>query len=297
MTERLLLGHGGWHSIAAAAMSRWTWEPFTIAALVLSAAMYVAGVLALWRRAGRGHGVRYWEAAAFVSGLLTLAIALLSPLAWVSEILFSAHMTQHEMLMLVAAPLLVIGQPLQAMLWVLPAAWREAWARFAGRRATVAMWQALTGPLVVFLLHALALWLWHAPRLYEAALGHDGVHAVQHVSFVLTAALFWWGMVHGRYGRRGYGIAVLYVFLTAIHSSILGALMTIAPRVWYPAYVAAGAQWQVDALVDQQLAGLLMWVPSGVMFIIFGVGLFAAWVGESEKRALLGMVAHKAKHG
>ena len=95
-------------------------------------------------------------------------------------------------------------------------------------------------------------------------------------------------MVHGRYGRIGYGVAVLYVFLTAVHSSVLGALMTIAPGVWYPAYIAPQRPWHVDALEDQQLAGLLMWVPSGVIFIVFGLGLFAAWLGESERRVGFG---------
>ena len=118
------------------------------------------------------------------------------------------------------------------------------------------------------------------------AIVHHG-RLVQHVMFTGTACLFWWGLVHGRYGRIGYGAAVLYVFLTAVHSSILGALLTIAPEPWYPKYGAAAAAWQIDVLDDQRLAGLLMWVPSGVVFILFGLGLFAAWLGESEKRAAL----------
>jgi cytochrome c oxidase assembly factor CtaG len=98
-------------------------------------------------------------------------------------------------------------------------------------------------------------------------------------------------MVHGRYGRIGYGIAVVYVFLTAIHSSILGALITIAPRLWYSTYAIAGLPWDVDPLEDQQLAGLVMWIPFGLVFIIFGLALFAAWLGESERRTALGTVA------
>jgi cytochrome c oxidase assembly factor CtaG len=143
----------------------------------------------------------------------------------------------------------------------------------------------------VFLLHAVAVWLWHAPALYEAALRRTGIHALEHLSFVVTAALFWWGMIHGRYGRMAYGAAVLYVFLTAIHTSVLGALMAISPGVLYPSYLTAGASWQIDALEDQQLAGLLMWVPSGLVFIVFGLGLFAAWLGESGRRASLGTIA------
>jgi cytochrome c oxidase assembly factor CtaG len=272
-------------------MLQWTWEPFTVALLCVSAAVYALGVRALWTRAGTGRGVTRWQAASFALGLLTLGISLLSPLAWLSDILFSAHMTQHEALMLVAAPLLVLGHPLIAALWAAPAAWRDAWSDATGRPRVAAAWQALTGPLAVFLLHAIAIWVWHIPRFYEAALGHDGIHALQHATFVVTAALFWWGMIHGRYGRRGYGVAVLYVFLTAVHTSVLGALMTVAPGVWYPGYAETATAWRIDPLEDQQLAGLLMWVPSGVVFIVFGLALFAAWLGESDRRAALGSVA------
>jgi cytochrome c oxidase assembly factor CtaG len=279
------------HGLAHEAAHRWTWEPWTIALLLASAAFYGTGTRTIWKRAGAGRGVRFWQAAAFAAGLLSIAVALLSPVAWLSEILFSVHMTQHEILMLISAPLLVFGQPLIPMLWAFPAGAREGWARWSQRRSVGTIWQAVTGPLVVFLLHAVAVWLWHAPALYEAALRSTGIHALEHLSFVVTAALFWWGMIHGRYGRMAYGAAVLYVFLTAIHTSVLGALMAISPGVLYPSYLTAGASWQIDALEDQQLAGLLMWVPSGLVFIVFGLGLFAAWLGESGRRASLGTIA------
>ena len=279
------------HGLAAEAMHRWTWEPITIGLLAASAALYAAGTRAVWRRAGVGRGVRRWQALSFAAGLLSLALALLSPVVWLSTVLFSVHMTQHEILMLVAAPLLVFGQPLFAMLWALPRAGRETWGRWSQTPFVARSWTAITGPFTVFLLHAFALWIWHTPRLYEAALHSEAVHAVEHLCFVLTAALFWWAMIHGRYGRIGYGIAVLYIFLTAIHSSVLGALMTISPDVLYPDYVATGLPWHVDALEDQQLAGLLMWVPSGLVFIMFGLALFAAWLGQSDKRVDLGSTA------
>ena len=279
------------HGLAAEAAHRWTWEPWTIALLLLSAALYATGTRRIWRKAGAGRGVHAWQAAAFAGGLLSIAIALLSPVAWLSEILFSVHMTQHEILMLISAPLLVFGQPLIATLWAFPAGAREAWAHWSQRRSVAVVWRALTAPLVVFLLHAVAVWIWHAPALYEAALRSTAIHALEHFSFVVTASLFWWGMVHGRYGRMAYGAGVLYVFLTAIHTSVLGALMTISPGVLYPSYLSAGAPWHIDALEDQQLAGLLMWVPSGLVFIIFGLALFAAWLGESGKRAAFGSIA------
>ena len=266
----------------------WTFEPVTVALLLVSALAYAAGVRNAWRQAGAGEGLRWHHVAAFYGGMLSLAGALISPLAWLSDVLFSAHMTQHEILMLVAAPLLVMGRPLLAFLWAVPHASRPGAARAFRGRSVLAMWQVLTTPLIVFVVHGLALWIWHVPALFEWALHHDGIHAVQHVSFVVTAALFWWGMVEGRYGRAGYGVGVLYIFLTALHSTVLGALLTVAPTAWYGSYEITALQRRVDAVADQQLAGLVMWVPSGVIFIIVGLALVAAWMGESERRVLLG---------
>jgi putative membrane protein len=276
--------------LASEAMRRWTWEPFTLALLALAAGVYAVGIRNLWHRAGSGRGVRVWQTAAFAAGLLSLAVALISPVAWLSEILFSVHMTQHEILMLISAPLFVFGHPLLALLWAVPRPTRESWRRWSQHPAVARTWRRLTEPLAVFLLHGVAIWVWHIPAMYEAALRNDGIHALEHLSFVVTGALFWWGMVHGRYGRIGYGVAVLYVFLTAVHTSILGALMTIAPGVWYPSYAAAATARHLNPLEDQQLAGLLMWVPSGVIFIVFGLALFAAWLGESDRRVLLGRI-------
>ena len=285
-----VFAHGGLYDLAAASLGHWSREPITIALLLASATLYVAGVRALWRRAGTGQGIRRWEVASFAAGTASMAIALLSPLAWLSEALFSAHMTQHEVLMLVSAPLVVFGRPALACLWALAPSAREAVGRWTRRTTVAASWHALTGPTAAFAFHALALWIWHVPALYGAALESEAIHGLQHFSFFATAALFWWGMIHGRYGRLGFGAAVFYVFLTALHSSILGALLTVAPSVWYPAYVPRAAAWQLDALADQQLAGLLMWVPSGLVFIAFGLALLAAWLGESERRARLGSV-------
>jgi putative membrane protein len=211
-------------------------------------------------------------------------MALVSPLDALGDILFSAHMAQHEVLMLLAAPLMVLGRPLIPILWALPRRARERAGAWTKRPAMRATWRALTGPLSVFALHGLALWVWHLPSLYQATLRSDLVHALQHLSFFGSAALFWWALVHGRYGRAGYGLAVLYVFATGVHSGALGALLTFAPRVWYPIYEATARQWGLSAIEDQQLAGLIMWVPSGIVFIVIGLALFAAWMGEAARR-------------
>lgn len=276
------------HGLAATAIRQWTWDPIVMVLLTTSATIYVTGLRRLWARAGRGRGLARWQAAAFGLGLFSIAVAQLSPVAWLSDVLFSVHMTQHEILMLISAPLIVLGQPLVAALWVMPRGGRERARQFVQLGAVAATWRAITGPVAAFFIHAFALWTWHIPALYQAALAHYGIHLLQHACFLLTALLFWWAMAHGRYGRMGYGLAVLYVFLTAVHSSILGALMTFAPSTWYPAYERTGAAWQVNALEDQQLAGLLMWVPAGAIFGVFALALFAAWLGEAERRAALG---------
>lgn len=252
----------------------------TAASLFLMAALYLAGLPRVWKKS-----IRPWQAAAFLAGWTATAVALLSPLdAW-SDILFSAHMTQHEILMLVSAPLMVAGRPFIAMLWALPASLRE---RVAGTARSVSRpWELLTGPLTVLVLHAVVLWAWHVPVLFEAALHSEGVHALQHLLFFLTAALFWWALIHGRYGRLGYGVAVLYVFATAMHTQLLGALLTFASRIWYPTHAARTAAAGVDAVHDQQLAGVLMWIPFGVVFLLIGLALFAAWLGEAERRIAL----------
>ncbi|MDY7227706.1 cytochrome c oxidase assembly protein [Hyalangium rubrum] len=286
LAPAVALAHGGEHPALTVSevMGWWTWDPLVLGTLGLSAFLYVRGVRTLWRRAGTARGVRRWEVGAFALGWLTVAVALLSPLDRLSDLLFSAHMTQHELLMLVAAPLLVLGRPHLPALWALAPRARArvtGWMQHSGVRA---VWRAVTGPFLVLLLHALARWVWHIPSLFQAALRSEAVHAVQHLMFFGTAALFWWALIRGRYGRVGYGVAVLFVFATAAHTSLLGALLTFARSVWYPIYEGRTQAGGLDALEDQQLAGLIMWVPAGALFIVVGLALFAAWLGEAERR-------------
>lgn len=282
----LLVAHLGHHDLSSEVWRWWSFEPAVLLSLLLSAWLYIQGVARLWASAGVDRGIRRWQTAAFAGGWLALVAALVSPLDPLGAVLFSAHMVQHEVLMLLAAPLLVLGQPLVAFLWALPPAGRARVGGWVQRPALARTWGWLTHPLVVFFLHGFAIWIWHLPALYQATLRSDSVHALQHLSFFGTAALFWWSLVHGRYGRLGYGTAVVYVFLTGLHSGVLGALLTFAPRLWYPIYAARTARWGLSPLEDQQLAGLVMWVPAGIVFLLFGLALFAAWLGESERRVV-----------
>jgi putative membrane protein len=217
-------------------------------------------------------------------GQLSLLVALISPIDRLSDLLFSAHMTQHEILLIVAPPLIVLGRPVVALAWAFGRERSASVLRALTSPRINRVWRVISAPLVILLIHGLVLWLWHVPTLFEAALRNESVHAVQHASFFLTAVVFWWGIARGRYGRSGYGLACAFVFATAMHTSVLGALLTVASRLWYPMYSARGAPWGVDVLADQQLAGLIMWVPAGLLLSVLALGLFAAWLGEASRR-------------
>jgi putative membrane protein len=254
------------------------WDLLTALSLAAIVLLYAIGARRLWKT----RIIRKWQVAAFFAGCASAATALLSPLDTWSDILFSAHMTQHEVLMLVTAPLMVLGRPFIVTLWALTPETRAKLPAFV--RSVARPWELISGPFIVLLLHAAVLWIWHLPLFYEAALHNESLHVFQHLGFFLTAALFWWALIHGRYGRLGYGIGVVYVFATAMHTQILGALLTFASHTWYPTHAARTAAAHMHPVHDQQLAGVLMWIPFGVVFVLIGLALFAAWLGEAERR-------------
>jgi putative membrane protein len=267
----------------------WSTQALPWMMIAISGTAYALGARRLRRQAG-DRGLRRWEIASFAAGWLTIVIAQVSPLAFLSEQLFSAHMSQHELLMLIAAPLLVLGRPMYVMLWALGAEDRLHIASATRAPAVARTWRVITAPLFVWTLHGLALWVWHLPSLYEAAVADPNIHLVQHAFFLGSAALFWWTVINGRHGRAAYGAAVIYVFTTMLHSGLLGAMVALAPRVWYPSYAITAPPWGLSGLEDQQLAGLIMWVPFGIVFLVIGLALFTAWLGESDRRLRYGSV-------
>ncbi|MBV8866261.1 MAG: cytochrome c oxidase assembly protein [Acidobacteriaceae bacterium] len=254
--------------------SAWTFNAGLTLPLTVSAVLYALG--------SRKHfGLTGLQKGCFWAGWLSLAIALLSPLHPLGEVLFSAHMVQHEILMIIAAPLLVVSRPLVTFLWALPMKWRRHLGHWSKTRAVRSSWLFLTAPLAAWWIHALAIWLWHAPPLFEATLTSDLIHAAQHLSFFASALLFWWALVYA-HGRRTYGSGVLYIFTTAIHTGILGALLTFSPHLWYPTYTTTTQAWGLSSLEDQQIGGLIMWVPASLVYLIAGLVLLAVWIKESD---------------
>jgi putative membrane protein len=253
----------------------WVFDPAITVPLAIAAWLY-------WRGSSPAHGTQKWESRCYWAGWLTLFISLVTPLHGMGEVLFSAHMTQHELLMLIAAPLLVLGRPLVPYLWGLPANWRKPLSSLFTGANVQHVWRTITQPFHAFWIHGVAVWLWHIPALYQASVTSDLVHALQHATFLVSALLFWWALLRAPRARQGYGTATVYVFATALHTSVLGALLTFANTVWYPVYNETTAAWGLSVLEDQQLGGLIMWIPAGVVYLIAGLALMAAWLHQSE---------------
>ncbi len=255
--------------------SRDAGEVFLIGLLIAFGAGYLTGFLRLRVGSRAGRAVLHRRALLFASGWLIIALSLLTPLHALGGRSFTAHMIEHELLMLVAAPLLAWSKPIGVLLWALPLRARRALAGVGQLRWYANTWSAISAPFAASLLQALVMWLWHAPSLFNRALLSEGWHAAQHLSFVFTAILFWWSIDAAARERRA-GVAALWLFFTSLHSGLLGVLMTFAQSPWYPRYIELGLQGLsgLTPLEDQQLAGLIMWIPGGLVHAVAALVYF-----------------------
>jgi putative membrane protein len=269
--------HDGTHLQTATSF----WDALAMTFTVGGGLLYVAGV---WRLMRRGVHLPVWQHAAFVAGSAALLTAVAPPLDARATLRFSAHMIQHELLVLIGAPLIVAARPIVPWLWGLPGQLRAAAGATLRSSAVGGPWRTLTHPLVACVLYGATLWTWHVPSLYESAVLNEAVHALQHAMFFGTAVLFWWGLLYGRYGRAAYGASVVFVFATMVHSGALGALFAFSSAPFYGVYVDRAAAAGVDASMDQQLGGLYMWIPAGIALTFIGVALLLAWMAEGERR-------------
>lgn len=266
----------------------WTFEPTVVITLAVVAVLYGRGVRRLARRVPRPD--RAARTAAFYAGVAVLAVALLSPLDALAEALFSAHMVQHLLLMVVAAPLFAFARPGAALMAGAPPPARDAIVRAnvpALRRAA----RAVRNPLAIWTLGTLALWAWHMPALYDLALRNDAVHAAEHVSFFATAWLFW-DAVLASGGPRGVPrpVAILLDLATGVQGTALGAVLLFASSPLYTVHAAGARLWHVSLVHDQQLAGGLMWVPPGFLYALAAAWLLVRWFSEMERASADGAV-------
>ena len=252
------------HGARAIAGFGWTWDLPVTLPLGLAVAAFGWGWLRLHRRSTAGAPGLRRRALAFAGGWCVLAVAMVSPLHQAGEHSFTAHMLEHELLMLAAAPLLVLSRPLSVMIWAFPKDGRAALGSVGRWPVLAGAWRALSQPVTATLLQAAALWLWHTPGLFDVALANDGWHVVQHLSFLASALLFWNAVLYRR--PRNHGLSALCLFATSVVTGALGALMAFSQSPWYAGYRQLGmAPLGLSPLEDQQLAGMVMWVPGGLV--------------------------------
>ena len=247
-------------------------SPLALLVVVAFGTAYAFGRERWSRAAGRplvGTGI----ALLFYAGLLTVAVALASPLDTAAATSLPAHMTQHVLLLAVAGPLLAFGMPLPTLLWALPTRGRRrsvAVTRHVARAHDRHFASWIAAALVV---EAVVMWGWHVPAAYEAALRDPALHAVEHASFLLVSSVAWWSVTNGRRSLRG--AAAIAALIGSVPGMALGVAMVLAPYPWYPSYVGADP---AAALSSQQLAGVIMWAFGGMAAVIAGVALFASWL-------------------
>lgn len=273
-----VLAHTGQPPAPHDVWSAWSLDPFLLAGFAVAVVLYVRG------RSPRPTPASHGRAWAFAGAMLALAVALLSPLDVMSSTLASAHMVQHVLLVLGAAPLLAVAAPTPALVRGLPTGVVRVGARLLPRpirRSTP--W--LRQPAVVWVLHVATLWFWHAAGPYDAALGSEVVHVAEHATFLLTGFLLWRVVVGPRRRDDARGATILVVFGLAVQSVLLSALLTFAEQPWYAGYTGTTSAWGLTPLDDQHLAGVIMWIPAGAIHVATALGLLVAWIRSTDPSA------------
>jgi putative membrane protein len=256
----------------------WTFDSWIVVPLTAFALAYAVGVVRLGLRTRYSRTRVNRRGLAATAGWLTLAGALVSPLHWLGEHLFTFHMIEHEIVMAISAPLIVVARPLGVLLWGLPTILRRRLGRLATLPPLRAAWRWATEGVNATVLHGIAIWAWHVPVLFDAAVENVMLHRLQHLSFFLTAVLFWWAV----FWRCSRGVAAWHIFVTMTHTGVLGALMALAPRVIYSAQTQAAAKWGLSPLEDQQLAGIMMWIPAGTVYAGCALAMLTLWIRGAD---------------
>ncbi|HEX3264809.1 MAG TPA: cytochrome c oxidase assembly protein [Candidatus Limnocylindrales bacterium] len=253
---------------------------------VVAAGLLAAGIgwLLLARRVARlhpGHPIPTARTAAWFGALAAIAIALLSGIESYDTTLFSIHMVQHLLLMLVAPPLIALAAPITQLLRAASPAWRARMLRVLHSSGA----GALAHPIVAWLTFTVVMWVSHFSPLFDAALENPLIHDVEHAGFLLAGTLFWWPAVAAdpARGRLSYPVRALYLLLQMPPSSFLGMLITFANEPLYAHYATLGSPYGIDALADQQLAGGVMWVAGDVVFILGILCIVGAWMRHEER--------------
>lgn len=274
----------------------WDWRPDIILVLVLAGVIYVRGWWHLRNRPARRSHRRAqlaagWRLGAHLSGLAVLVLALVSPIDFLGGQLFSMHMVQHLLLMMLAPPLLLIANPLPFALWGMPAGARREMGRLLKpMSASRHLLRTLTRPGVVWMVFIAVFLGWHDPHAYDAALRIDWVHDLEHITFFGASMLFWWHVtragphIHGEFSP---GLRVAYLLATVPINMLTGVAIAFAGKPIYSYYTAVPRVWGMTVMQDQMLGGVIMWIPGSMMFILAALILIAHQVQDEENKPSL----------
>ena len=278
------LGHGVAPAPASGVdlLLAWSVEPHVLLPL-LGAALLYRWAVGVVNRAHTDNPVPRYRVVAWYVGLFVLLIALASPIATYDTTLFAAHMVQHLLIVMVAAPLLAIGAPITLLLRVASPDARQRYILPVLHSRVV---RILAFPVIAWLVFAAVMWATHFSSLFDAALDNDFIHLAEHALYLGTALLFWWPVVGADPSpwRLPHPARVAYLFLGMPQSSFLGLAIFSAPEPLYAHYVALVRSWGPTPLADQQWAGGLMWAGGDAAFLI--AMIMALWIGlRAEERA------------
>ncbi|MDQ3955087.1 MAG: cytochrome c oxidase assembly protein [Actinomycetota bacterium] len=258
--------------------THWHWHVPVLLTLTAALLLYLVGVASM--SAGPLGPHERWRVGIFVLGLTVLGAALMSPIDSLAPSLFYVHMIQHLLLMLVASPLLVLGKP--------AVAYRAALVTRLAKSERLLDSLVWRGTMrialnlgVVGIANTVVIWAWHLPNLYEAAIRNDLVHALEHGGFVAVSLPFWAVVLQGT-KTRGPAGRIFLVFGVALQSSALGAIIAFAGSPLYSLEVLGTPAWGLTPMEDQQLAGALMWVLPGILYLATMVGVLFVWFKRME---------------
>jgi cytochrome c oxidase assembly factor CtaG len=223
----------------------------------------------------------------FIVGYSALVVALVSPLHALGELYFSVHMVQHLLLSLVAPPLLLLSNSMPVLLWALPPRDRLGLGRLVGQPGAIrSVLRGLTHPVIAWTLFVLSQWLWHQPLAYQWALENRWAHYFEHITFFVFAILFWWPVIGAPPLRTalGYPARMAYTFLAWMTNTFLGAGITLSRGPLYSFYVDTAHTHGTDASIDQELAGLIMWIPGDILFAVILMLVFVAYMQSEERK-------------
>ena len=282
--------------ILKAVLLSWEWRIEIVLALVVAGTLYALGWWRLRRlRRGRsrdrGRVATNGRLVAYLGGLVILGVALMSPIDVLASQFFFMHMIQHLLLVMIVPPLLWLASPFPFVMWGLPSRARGRVGAFFSRRSSFRRrLRTFTAPGIAWMLYVAFLLGWHDPNAYQAALQDELVHDLEHLTFFITAVLFWWHVIYAPpyiHKRLPRGARIAYVLAAIPPTMAAGAAIAFSGQPVYPYYAGVPRLWGISVMQDQMLGGVIMWVPGSMMYIAAALILISRWVQDEDAKSAL----------